>query len=80
MKDLKLIKLLPLLVNVIQKVYFACLSQKCSQPEIILDSELLEESSQVQLLPDKKSESKVDNMKLEKNMMYIPKLFKEPFL
>lgn len=80
MKVLKLIKLLNLLVTVIQKVFYVCLYQKCSQLEIILDSELSVEFSLVLLLPVKKLESKVDNMKLEKNMIVMSKLFKELFL
>jgi len=80
MKDLKLIKLLHLLPIVIQKVFYVCLFLKCSQLEIIQDSEPLVEFSLVPLLLVKKSESKVVNMKLEKNMIVIPKLSKELFL
>jgi hypothetical protein len=80
MKVLKLIKLLHLLVTVILTVSFACLFLKCSQPKIILDSELSVEFSLVPLKLVKKSEFKVDNMKLEKNTIVIPKLSKELFL
>jgi hypothetical protein len=77
MKVLKLIKLLHLLVTVILTVSFACLFLKCSQPKIILDSELSVEFSLVLLLPDKKLESKVDNIQLVKNMIAILKLSKK---
>ena len=60
--DHKPIKLLLQLPLVLQKVHFVCSYQKCSQLEISLDSELSVEFSLVQLLPDKKLESKVDNM------------------